>query len=86
MNADNKKLKVNICLGSSCFSRGSKDTLLLLQEYIQSHDLEDTITLTVKVLEPSTFRSTVQSSRHNSLCSSGLYRIFLGKTRVTSEH
>jgi NADH:ubiquinone oxidoreductase subunit E len=46
MNNDNKKIKVNLCLGSSCFSRGSKNTLLLLEEYIKSHDLEGIVDIT----------------------------------------
>jgi NADH:ubiquinone oxidoreductase subunit E len=45
MNDNDKKLKVNLCLGSSCFSRGSKNTLETLEEYIQCHGLQEQVEL-----------------------------------------
>ena len=44
MSHDNK-IQVILCMGSSCFSRGSKDTLRLLEDYIQSHKLESVVQL-----------------------------------------
>jgi len=41
MNA--KKNEIVICLGSSCFARGNKKTLSLIQKYIEDHNLKDLI-------------------------------------------
>lgn len=37
------KKEIVICLGSSCFSRGSKKTVQLIKDYIKDHQLEDKI-------------------------------------------
>jgi NADH:ubiquinone oxidoreductase subunit E len=37
------KKEIEICLGSSCFSRGSKKTVHLIKDYIKNHQLEDKI-------------------------------------------
>lgn len=37
------KKEIVICLGSSCFSRGSKKTVQLIKEYIKEHQLEDQV-------------------------------------------
>lgn len=39
------KKELKICMGSSCFSRGNKKTLQVIQKYISDHDLEDLIIL-----------------------------------------
>ena len=39
------KINVNICLGSSCFSRRSKNTLESLQDYIDKNSLNDIVEL-----------------------------------------
>lgn len=31
---------ITICLGSSCFSRGNRDTLELIKSYLKEHGLE----------------------------------------------
>jgi len=36
-------LKVTICLGSSCFARGNKKTVMEIQEFIKSNKLGDKI-------------------------------------------
>ena len=35
--------EIVICLGSSCFARGNKKTLLRIQQYISDHGLEESI-------------------------------------------
>ncbi len=34
------KKEIKICLGSSCFSRGNKKTLQVVQKYLKDHQLE----------------------------------------------
>lgn len=38
-----KKTEIVICLGSSCFSRGNKKTLKIIQEYIIERNLKDKV-------------------------------------------
>ena len=44
-NSTMQKLKINICMGSSCFARGNEDNLRLIEDYIREHDLVDRIDL-----------------------------------------
>jgi NADH:ubiquinone oxidoreductase subunit E len=37
------KIEVVICLGSSCFSRGNKNLLRLISQYIKDHSIQDRI-------------------------------------------
>jgi NADH:ubiquinone oxidoreductase subunit E len=37
------KHEITICLGSSCFSRGSKDVLKAVKSYLKEHSLEDDV-------------------------------------------
>lgn len=37
------KTEIVICLGSSCFSRGSKKTVQFIKDYIKENQLEDKI-------------------------------------------
>jgi len=37
--------EIKICLGSSCFSRGNKKTLHLVQQYLKDHELERDVIL-----------------------------------------
>ena len=37
------KREIVICLGSSCFSRGSKKTVQLIKDYIKDQQLEDKV-------------------------------------------
>lgn len=39
----NKKTEVIICLGSSCFARGNKTTLGLIDKYIRDNQLQDKV-------------------------------------------
>ncbi len=37
------KKEIVICLGSSCFSRGNKQTVQIIKEYLKSNQLEDRV-------------------------------------------
>lgn len=39
----NSLREIVICLGSSCFARGNKKTLGIIQEYLKQNKLEDTV-------------------------------------------
>ena len=39
------KKEIKICLGSSCFSRGNKFTLQVIQKYLKDHQLERDVIL-----------------------------------------
>ena len=39
------KKEIKICLGSSCFSRGNKKTLQVVQKYLKDHQLERDVIL-----------------------------------------
>ena len=39
------KKEIKICLGSSCFSRGNKTTLQVVQKYLKDHQLERDVIL-----------------------------------------
>ena len=34
---------MQICLGSSCFSRGNKDVVMFIKEYLRNNHLEDKV-------------------------------------------
>ena len=38
-----KSIEMQICLGSSCFSRGNKDVVLFIREYIRKNHLDDKV-------------------------------------------
>lgn len=37
------KIQIKICLGSSCFSRGNKELIKIVQKYIESNNLESKV-------------------------------------------
>ena len=39
------KKEIKICMGSSCFSRGNKKTLQVIQKYLHDHGLERDVIL-----------------------------------------
>lgn len=39
------KKEIKLCLGSSCFSRGNKQTLQVIQLYLKDHQLEREVIL-----------------------------------------
>ena len=38
-----QKIEMQICLGSSCFSRGNRDVVTYIREYLRKNHLEDKI-------------------------------------------
>ena len=38
---ENKELNITICLGSSCFSRGNKDVVDAIQEYLEDIGMKE---------------------------------------------
>lgn len=40
-----EKTNIIICLGSSCFARGNKRTVMAIQDYIAKHNLDDKVEL-----------------------------------------
>ncbi len=39
------KIKITVCMGSSCFARGNQQNLAFIEAFIKSHDLEAEIDL-----------------------------------------
>jgi NADH:ubiquinone oxidoreductase subunit E len=37
--------EIRICMGSSCFSRGNRNTLGMIQHYLREHQLENDVVL-----------------------------------------
>lgn len=40
-----KKITIKICMGSSCFARGNSENLLLIEKFIEKHNLDADIEL-----------------------------------------
>jgi NADH:ubiquinone oxidoreductase subunit E len=38
-----KRIEMQICLGSSCFSRGNRDVVALIRDYLKKNHLEDKV-------------------------------------------
>ena len=39
------KIKINVCMGSSCFARGNQENLAFIEAFVKTHDLEADIDL-----------------------------------------
>ena len=50
-------IEMQICLGSSCFSRGNKDVVMFIKDYLKKNHLEDKVIF--------------KGARCMSLCSNG---------------
>jgi NADH:ubiquinone oxidoreductase subunit E len=37
------RVEMHICLGSSCFSRGNKDVVMFIREYLKKNHLDDKV-------------------------------------------
>lgn len=37
------RIEMHICLGSSCFSRGNKDVVMFIREYLRKNHLDDKV-------------------------------------------
>lgn len=49
--SETKKIRISICLGSSCFSRGNGQNVERLQAFIAEHHLEDKVELVGNLCE-----------------------------------
>lgn len=38
-----QRIEMQICLGSSCFSRGNKDVVMYIRDYLKKNHLEDKV-------------------------------------------
>ena len=38
-----REMEMHICLGSSCFSRGNKDVVVFIRDYLKKNHLEDKV-------------------------------------------
>jgi NADH:ubiquinone oxidoreductase subunit E len=38
-----QRIDMQICLGSSCFSRGNKDVVMFIREYLKKNHLDDKV-------------------------------------------
>jgi NADH:ubiquinone oxidoreductase subunit E len=38
-----QRIEMQICLGSSCFSRGNKDVVMFIKEYLKKNHLDDKV-------------------------------------------
>jgi NADH:ubiquinone oxidoreductase subunit E len=38
-----QRVEMQICLGSSCFSRGNKDVVMFIREYLKKNHLDDRV-------------------------------------------
>jgi NADH:ubiquinone oxidoreductase subunit E len=38
-----QRIEMQICLGSSCFSRGNKDVVMYIKEYLRKNHLDDRV-------------------------------------------
>lgn len=57
---------IEICLGSSCFSRGNREVVQVLREYLRKNHLDDKVVL--------------KGARCMNRCSEGPFIIINGKT------
>jgi NADH:ubiquinone oxidoreductase subunit E len=51
--ADAEKIRVVVCMGSSCFSRGNSLMLKILQDYIRENGLENRVEIRGSLCEDS---------------------------------
>ena len=60
--------EIQICLGSSCFSRGNREVVQVIRDYLKKNHLDDKVML--------------RGARCMDRCSEGPYLIINGKTFV----
>jgi NADH:ubiquinone oxidoreductase subunit E len=61
-----QRIEMQICLGSSCFSRGNKDVVMFIREYLRINHLDDKVIF--------------KGARCMGLCSNGPNMIINGVT------
>jgi NADH:ubiquinone oxidoreductase subunit E len=40
-----ERMKITICMGSSCFARGNGDNLDVIEDFLKAHEIEATVDL-----------------------------------------
>lgn len=40
-----KKVVVELCMGSSCFARGNSNALMEIESFLEEHDMNDSVSL-----------------------------------------
>lgn len=60
-----EKRQIKICLGSSCFSRGNKANVEVVQKYLKDHNLEADVYLSGHLCEEKCSRGPVISIDEN---------------------
>ena len=71
MNSRNKVVQsyeIEICLGSSCFSRGNRDVVQIIKNYLKKNHLDDKVML--------------RGARCMNRCSEGPFIIINGRTFI----
>ncbi len=51
MTPDEGSVEIVVCLGSSCFARGNSENLAILNQHMQSHELNATVRLVGKLCQ-----------------------------------
>jgi len=64
----NKSYEIEICLGSSCFSRGNREVVQVIRDYLKKNHLDDKVVF--------------RGARCMNRCSEGPFLIINGKTFI----
>ena len=64
----NKSYEIEICLGSSCFSRGNREVVQVIRDYLRKNHLDDKVVF--------------KGARCMNRCSEGPFLIINGKTFI----
>ena len=51
MDPDDEVVEIVICLGSSCFARGNSENLAIINQHVQNHGLNASVSLTGKLCQ-----------------------------------
>ncbi len=85
------KIQVCICLGSSCFSQGSNESLKALQEYILENDLDSIVEVKGSLCEGNCKEGPnvkINSDRHTGVTAGSLIdlvKFYIDKSRSGTE-
>jgi len=64
----NKSYEIEICLGSSCFSRGNREVVQVIRDYLRKNHLDDKVVF--------------RGARCMNRCSEGPFLIINGRTFI----
>lgn len=51
MASEDNVREIMVCLGSSCFARGNSENLAIINEYVESHGLKDSVRLSGRLCQ-----------------------------------